>query len=70
MTLDEARKIGAAGIFDEKYGDKVSVYSINKISKELCTGPHVKNTKEIGVLRIKKQESSGAGVRRVKCVLE
>jgi alanyl-tRNA synthetase len=72
MTLDEARKVGAAGIFDEKYKGQglVSVYSIDKISKELCTGPHVKNTKEIGVFRIKKQESSGAGVRRVKCILE
>ncbi len=70
MSLDEARNQGAAGIFEDKYGDKVSVYTIGEVSKELCTGPHVKNTKEIGKFRILKEESSSSGVRRIKCVVE
>ena len=72
MSLDQAREQGAAGIFDEKYKgqEKVSVYTIGDISKELCTGPHVNNTKEIGHFRIIKEESVGAGIRRVKCVVE
>ncbi len=70
MTLDKAREKGAAGIFDEKYGDKVSVYTIDEVSKELCTGPHVENTKDIGHFKIIKEESSGAGVRRIKAIVE
>lgn len=72
MSLEQARKSGAAGIFDEKYKGNglVSVYTIDGISKELCTGPHVKNTKEIGKFKIIKEESSSAGVRRIKAVVE
>ncbi|PIZ00467.1 hypothetical protein COY62_02435 [bacterium (Candidatus Howlettbacteria) CG_4_10_14_0_8_um_filter_40_9] len=70
MPLDEAKKSGAIGIFDSKYGEKVKVYSIGDFSKEICGGPHVKNTKELGHFKIKKEESSSAGVRRIKAVLE
>lgn len=71
MTLDEARAAGAEGEFEHKYGDKVKVYAIGKYSKEICGGPHVKNTSEIkGVFKIKKEESSSSGVRRIKAVVE
>ncbi len=70
MSPQEAKKSGALGIFDEKYGDKVSVYSIKDFSKEICAGPHVKNTKELGKFKIIKEESVGAGARRIKAVLE
>jgi alanyl-tRNA synthetase len=71
VSVEEAKEKGATGIFDEKYGDGVSVYSIGNYSKEICAGPHVNNTKEIkGKFKIKKQESSSAGVRRIKAVLE
>ena len=58
------------GIFSDKYDNVVSVYTIGDISKEICGGPHVNNTSELGVFKIKKEESSSAGVRRLKCVLE
>ena len=71
MSLEDARKSGASGIFEEKYGDVVSVYTIGKYSKEICTGPHVENTKNIkGKFRIVKEESSSAGIRRIKGILE
>jgi alanyl-tRNA synthetase len=70
MTLEEAKKAGAQGVFENKYGDKVFVYSIGKKSIEICGGPHVKNTKELGHFKIKKEESSASGVRRIKAVLE
>ena len=70
MTVKEAKAKGAVGIFDEKYKEKVSVYSISGISKEICSGPHVENTSELGVFKIKKEQSSSAGVRRIKAVLE
>ncbi len=70
MSPEQAKKSGALGAFDEKYGDKVSVYSIRNFSKEICAGPHVKNTKELGKFRIKKEESVSAGVRRIKAILE
>ena len=70
LSVNEAKKQGATGIFDEKYKEKVSVYSIDNISKEICAGPHVKNTKELGKFKIIKEESSSAGVRRIKAVLE
>ena len=54
----------------EKYPDIVTVYSIGNISKELCGGPHVKNTNELGIFKIKKEEASSAGVRRIKAILE
>ncbi len=70
MSPTQAKKQGALGAFDKKYGDKVSVYTIENFSKEICAGPHVANTCELGKFKIKKQESSGAGVRRIKAVLE
>ena len=70
MTLDEARKIGALGIFDNKYGEKVKVYKIGDVSIEICGGPHAKNTGELGHFKIVKEESSSAGVRRIKAIIE
>ncbi len=70
MTLEEAKKSGAMGLFENKYGDKVKVYTIGDFSKEICGGPHVKHTGELGHFKIKKEESSSAGVRRIKAVLE
>ncbi len=70
MSLEEAKKQGACGIFEKKYGEKVSVYTISNFSKEICAGPHVKNTCELGKFKIKKEESSSSGVRRIKAVLE
>jgi len=70
MPLEKAKKKGASGVFDEKYKEKVSVYTIGNFSKEICAGPHVKNTNELGYFKIKKEESSGAGVRRIKAILE
>ncbi len=70
MTYEEAKKQGAEGIFTDKYGSKVFVYSIGDISKEICGGPHIKNTSELGIFKIQKEESSSAGVRRLKVVLE
>lgn len=69
MKKEEALKLGAEAMFIEKYGDIVSVYKIGDISIELCGGPHVKNTSELGTFKIKKEESSSAGVRRIKAVL-
>ncbi len=70
MPLEKAREIGAQGVFGEKYGDRVYVYSIGDFSKEICGGPHVKNTKELGKFKIVKQKSVAAGVRRIKAILE
>jgi alanyl-tRNA synthetase len=69
MTVPEAKAIGATGVFEHKYGDKVKVYFIGDFSKEICGGPHVENTKGMGKLKITKEEASSAGVRRVKAVL-
>jgi alanyl-tRNA synthetase len=69
MSPEEAKKKGAGGIFDEKYGDVVSVYTVEDFSKEICAGPHVKNTCEIGHFKIAKEESSSSGVRRIKAVI-
>jgi alanyl-tRNA synthetase len=70
MTVEEAKELGAHGVFDDKYGSKVKVYSVGDFSKEICAGPHVQNTKEMGHFKIKKEQSSSAGVRRIKAVLE
>jgi len=70
MSLDQAKKLGAIGVFETKYGERVKVYSIGNFSKEICGGPHVQSTGELGHFKIKKQESSSAGVRRIKAVLE
>lgn len=84
MSLDEAKNNGAMGVFESKYGDKVKVYTIgspsardarsgfreNYFSREICGGPHAKNTKYLGHFKITKEESSSAGVRRIKAILE
>jgi alanyl-tRNA synthetase len=74
MNLEEAKKRGAMGVFESKYGEKVKVYTVGegeeRFSQEICGGPHVMNTGELGHFRIKKEESSSAGVRRIKAVLE
>ncbi|MBR3229935.1 MAG: alanine--tRNA ligase [Bacilli bacterium] len=70
MSKDEALKSGAECRFVEKYPDVVTVYSIGDFSKELCGGPHVKHTGELGRFVIKKEQSNGSGVRRIKAVLE
>lgn len=70
MTVDEARKAGAQAVFAAKYGEVVSVYSIGNYSKEICAGPHVENTSQLGKFKIVKEEAVAAGVRRIKAVLE
>ncbi len=70
MKKDEAIASGAECMFIEKYPDIVSVYKIGDVSKELCGGPHVKSTKELGTFKIIKEEASSAGVRRIKAILE
>ena len=70
MKKEEAIEQGAEAMFIEKYGDIVSVYKIGDVSLELCGGPHVKNTSELGHFKIKKEESSSSGVRRIKAILE
>ena len=67
---EEAKAEGALAFFGHKYGDKVSVYDIKGFSKEICMGPHVENTKELGKFKIVKEEAIAAGVRRIKAVLE
>ena len=69
MKKEDAIKSGAECMFIEKYPDIVTVYSIGTVSKELCGGPHVKNTSELGKFKIKKEEASSAGVRRIKAIL-
>ena len=70
MSLEDAQKSGAIALFGEKYEDKVKVYSVGDFSKELCGGPHVENTSEIGKFRIQKEQSSSAGVRRIRAIIE
>ncbi len=68
-TVEEAKKEGAMALFGAKYGDQVSLYSIGDVSKEICCGPHVANTSELGSFKILKEQSSSAGVRRIKAVI-
>ncbi|MFA6307653.1 MAG: alanine--tRNA ligase [Patescibacteria group bacterium] len=70
MSVAEAKKQGAIGLFGDKYGEKIKVYSVGDFSKEICGGPHVKNTKELGKFTIKKEQSSSAGIRRIKAILK
>jgi alanyl-tRNA synthetase len=70
MTVEEAKEQGAVGVFEHKYAEKVKVYSIGDFSKEICGGPHVDNTAELGYFKITKEESSSAGIRRIKAILE
>jgi len=70
QPLEEAKKEGAIALFGEKYEDVVKVYTIGDFSKEVCGGPHVENTGTLGHFVIQKEQSSSAGVRRIKAVLE
>ncbi|MBU2539888.1 alanine--tRNA ligase [Patescibacteria group bacterium] len=74
MTLDEAKKINAMGVFESKYGEKVKVYTIGPgdeiVSREICGGPHVERTGILGNFKITKEESSSSGIRRIKAILE
>jgi len=74
MSLKQAKKTKALGVFDKRYGARVKVYTIgnikNPFSKEICAGPHIKRTGEIGKFKIIKEESVGAGIRRIKAILE
>lgn len=83
MTVEDAKKQGAIGLFEDKYAEKVKVYTVGDVSqipnaapesptfsKEICGGPHVDNTSELGSFKIKKEEASSAGVRRIKAFLE
>lgn len=70
MHPDEAEKLGALGFFKDRYGDVVKVYTIGEYSTEICGGPHVGNTSELGRFRIVSEKSSSRGVRRIKAVIE
>lgn len=70
MSVDEAKKRKATGVFEHKYGDKVKVYFVGDYSTEICGGPHVDNTKGMGRIKITKEEAVSAGVRRIKAILE
>jgi alanyl-tRNA synthetase len=70
MGVEEAKQAGAIGLFEERYGDQVKVYTIGDFSKEICGGPHVEHTGELGRFRIAKEEAVGSGVRRIRAVLE
>jgi alanyl-tRNA synthetase len=71
MNLDVAKKVAAEGAFENKYGEIVKVYKIEGFSNEICGGPHVSNTGDIkGTFKIKKEESSSSGLRRIKAVIE
>ena len=69
MSYEDAKNSGAIGLFTDKYGDRVKVYTIGDFSKEICGGPHVTHTGDMGTFKIKKEESSSSGVRRIKAVL-
>ncbi len=74
MSLEQAKQSGAMGVFESKYGEKVKVYTIGSqdkpFSKEICAGPHMEHTGELGHFKIVKEQSSSAGVRRIKAILE
>jgi len=70
MTVEEAKEIGARALFSGKYDEKVKVYFIGEFSTEVCGGPHVENIGELGIFKIKKEQSSSRGVRRIKAVLQ
>ena len=70
MPLKEAKQKGILGLFDDKYGDVVKWYTVGDLSCELCGGPHVSNTKEIGKFKIIKEKSASAGIRRIKATVK
>ena len=69
MTVPEAKEKGAIGLFESKYGEKVRTYKMGEFSFEICGGPHAENTGDLGSFKIQKEESSSAGVRRIKAVI-
>ena len=69
MSVADAKAQGAIGVFDDKYGNVVKVYTMGEYSKEICGGPHAKSTGDLGTFKIQKEQSSSAGVRRIKAVL-
>ena len=69
MTKEEALKLGAEAMFLDKYGDEVTIYKIGDVSMEFCGGPHVERTGVLGTFKIKKEEASSSGVRRIKAIL-
>lgn len=74
MTLDKAKELGAMGVFESKYGEKVKVYTIGSqdsvVSREICGGPHVERTGVLGKFKIQKEESSSSGIRRIRATLQ
>ena len=70
MSVDEAKSQGAIGLFEDKYGDEVKVYRMGDFSLEICGGPHAEHTGQLGKFKIKKEQSSSRGVRRIKAVLQ
>ncbi len=70
MSVKDAKEQGAHGVFDDKYEQLEKVYKIGNFSNEICAGPHVQNTSELGTFKIKKEQSSSSGVRRIKAILE
>lgn len=70
MAVEDARNSGAMGLFGDRYGDRVKVYTIGDVSKEICGGPHATNTEQLGHFKILKEESSSRGIRRIKAILE
>jgi alanyl-tRNA synthetase len=70
MSLDAAKASGAMALFGEKYESQVKVYTIGDFSKEVCGGPHVEHTGTMGKFTIQKEQSSSAGVRRIRAILE
>ena len=70
MSVEEAKRKGAQAVFDQKYGNTVSVYKVGDFSTEICGGPHVSNTSELGTFKITKEKGIASGVRRIRAVLE
>lgn len=70
MSVQDAKQLGAIGLFEERYGERVKVYSIGAYSREICGGPHVENTAELGRFKILKEEAVASGIRRIRAVLE
>ena len=70
ITLEEAKAEGFTGLFESKYGERVKTYTIGDFSKEICGGPHVENTGELGKFKIVKEQSCGSGLRRIKAILQ
>jgi len=68
MSVQEAQKLGAVGTFGDRYGERVKVYTIGKDSCEICGGPHIGNTRELGTFKIQKEEGVGTGIRRIKAI--